>query len=33
MIGRPWSDASLLALGKDYQDVTDWHVQRPVAAD
>jgi aspartyl-tRNA(Asn)/glutamyl-tRNA(Gln) amidotransferase subunit A len=33
MIGRPWSDALLLALGKDYQDVTDWHLQRPPVAD
>ena len=33
MIGRPWSDAQLLTLGMDYQDKTDWHMQRPPLAD
>jgi aspartyl-tRNA(Asn)/glutamyl-tRNA(Gln) amidotransferase subunit A len=29
MIGRPWSDSLLLSLGMDFQDKTDWHLQRP----
>jgi aspartyl-tRNA(Asn)/glutamyl-tRNA(Gln) amidotransferase subunit A len=29
LVGRPFDDSLLLALGKEYQSHTDWHRQRP----
>jgi len=32
LAGPPWSENTLLAIGKDYQSRTDWHTRRPPAA-
>jgi len=31
IVGRPWSENTLLAIGKEFQTRTDWHRQRPPA--
>lgn len=31
IVGRPWSENTLLAIGKEYQARTEWHRRRPPA--
>jgi aspartyl-tRNA(Asn)/glutamyl-tRNA(Gln) amidotransferase subunit A len=33
LLGPPWSDDRLLAIGRRYQAVTDWHRRRPDLSD
>jgi aspartyl-tRNA(Asn)/glutamyl-tRNA(Gln) amidotransferase subunit A len=32
VVGRPWDEARILALGRLYQENTDWHRRRPPTA-
>jgi len=31
LVGPPWSENTLLAIGKDFQSRTDWHKRKPPA--
>ena len=33
LVGRPFAEAMLFALGAAYQDATDWHARVPPLAD